>query len=56
MRLKDRIGELERYTTNISFIQDQLLKELGYEIKHRNPYEPNLLYIQKIDSKKEKSK
>ena len=53
MNTKKKVEELEKWIENISTIQNQLLEELGYEIKWKNPLESNV-YISKIRKPKEK--
>ena len=47
MSLKQRVEKLETWVENISTIQNQLLEELGYEIKWKVPDASNV-YISKI--------
>lgn len=47
MFYKKRIDELEEWMENMAEIQRQLLKELGYKVKWKMPYESDL-YIEKI--------
>ncbi len=51
MKLKQKVKNLEEWVENISTIQSQLLKELGYEIKWKMPRESDI-YISKISKKK----
>jgi len=48
--LKDKVNALEVWVENISNIQNQLLKELGYDIEYINPnYPPERLRLVKIN-------
>jgi hypothetical protein len=46
-KLEERVDELEKWVTNLSAVQNQLLKELGYAIKWKHPNDV-LIYIEKI--------
>ena len=46
-RLKERVNALEIWVQNISDIQHQLLKELGYKIKYENPAHYKVRIIKK---------
>ena len=48
MSLKEKVKELETWVKNISDVQNQLLKELGYEVKWKQLHDCNI-YISKID-------
>ena len=48
MSLKKKVKELEIWVENISNIQSQLLKELGYQVKQKPPVDCRV-YISKID-------
>jgi len=55
MNLKQKIEELDRWIDNIFTIQNQLLEELGYEVKWRRPCDSDI-YISKIDKSKTSDK
>jgi len=45
--MEQRILDLEAWLINVSEIQDQLLQELNYEIKYKQPWKTNV-YLEKI--------
>lgn len=45
--MEQRIHDLEAWLINVSEIQDQLLKELNYEIKYKQPWKKEV-YLEKI--------
>jgi hypothetical protein len=48
-KVKDKLKELEERLDNISFIQSEILRILGYRIKCRTPYEMHRLYLEKTE-------
>lgn len=49
--IKNELKDLYKWVENISTIQNQLLKELGYEIKWNYPYPKERVYIVKKEEK-----
>lgn len=52
-KLLHQLNSLEEWLKNVSHIQNQLLKELGYEVKWHHPFKTNV-YLQKEDSEEPK--
>lgn len=47
-KLEKQVEEFANWIQNMSAVQDQLLKELGYKIKWKRPSD-TLIYIEKIE-------
>ncbi|GAG09132.1 unnamed protein product [marine sediment metagenome] len=55
MKYKEKYKELNEWVKNISFIQNEILKVIGYEVKQKSPNQMTTvhpyLYIEKISDK-----